>query len=191
MHSLETDCLKDSETNWRHLKRDCRNRTVNFHYIMSTKNKCICVTCGAEFDIYQNPLPTVDIIIELNEMGIVLIKRKNDPIGWAIPGGFVDYMESLEDAAIREAKEETGLDVVLVRQMHAYSNPNRDPRHHTISTVYIAKATGTPVAADDAVEVNIFSRDNLPSPLVFDHHEILADYFILKEDASKSWFKTV
>ena len=148
---------------------------------MVTKIKNRCLHCGAEAESYLNPLPTVDIIIELDDRGIILIKRKNYPFGWAIPGGFVDYGESLEDAAIREAKEETGLDLKLIRQFHTYSKPDRDPRHHSISTVYIAKSNGTPSAADDATAVGIFSRDNLPSPIVFDHAQILADYFALKK----------
>lgn len=123
----------------------------------------------------KNPVPTVDIIIEIGG-GIVLIKRKNPPFGWAIPGGFVDYGETLEAAARREAKEETGLDVTLVCQMHSYSDPGRDSRLHTISTVFIAQAEGTPHAADDAIEVGIFTKGNLPS-LVFDHAGILDDYF--------------
>lgn len=148
---------------------------------MSTKTKKRCENCGAETEGYLNPLPTVDIIIELDNQGILLIKRKNIPFGWAIPGGFVDYGESLEDAAVREAKEETGLDVKLIKQLHTYSRPDRDPRHHAISTVYVAKASGKPRAADDAAEVGIFTRDTLPSPIVFDHEEILADYFALKK----------
>ena len=148
---------------------------------MSTKTKKRCEYCGAETEGYLNPLPTVDIIIELDNRGILLIKRKNIPFGWAIPGGFVDYGESLEEAAIREAKEETGLDVTLIRQFHTYSRPDRDPRHHSIATVYIAKATGNPFAADDAVEVGIFTKDDLPRPIAFDHAEILTDYFALKE----------
>ncbi len=125
---------------------------------------------------FRNPIPTVDVIIEL-EGGIVLINRKNPPYGWAIPGGFVDYGESLEDAARREAKEETGLEVELLRQFHTYSEPGRDPRQHTISTVYIARAKGRPLASDDAKEAGIFTRDNLPSPIAFDHRGILNDYF--------------
>ena len=123
----------------------------------------------------RNPAPTVDIIIELGH-GIVLIKRRNPPYGWAIPGGFVDYGESLEAAAVREAKEETGLDVTLRCQLHSYSDPRRDARLHTISTVFIARAEGVPQAADDAVEVGVFTRQDLP-PLVFDHAAILRDYF--------------
>lgn len=89
----------------------------------------------------------------------------------------MDYGESLEEAAIREAKEETSLDVILIRQMHTYSKPDRDPRRHTISTVFVAKGRGTPLAADDAGEIGIFNNDNLPHPLVFDHEQILSDYF--------------
>lgn len=122
----------------------------------------------------RNPLPTVDIIIEIAG-GIVLVRRKNPPHGWALPGGFVDYGESLESAARREALEETGLTVTLVRQMHSYSAPGRDPRFHTISTVFIARADGSPCSGDDAAEARIFSLDNLP-PLVFDHQLILQDF---------------
>jgi ADP-ribose pyrophosphatase YjhB (NUDIX family) len=125
---------------------------------------------------FKNPIPTIDIIIEVKE-GIVLIKRKNPPFGWALPGGFVDYGESLEDAAKREAKEETSLDIKLIRQFHTYSDPDRDERFHTISTVYIARAQGEPKAADDANEIGVFNKDNLPSPIVFDHAKILDDYF--------------
>jgi ADP-ribose pyrophosphatase YjhB (NUDIX family) len=125
----------------------------------------------------KHPFPTVDIIIEYRG-GIVLIDRKYEPLGWAIPGGFVDYGESLEDAAVREAREETGLDVKLKRQMHAYSDPRRDPRKHTITTVYTATGEGTLKAADDAKKAGVFTRDNLPDNLVFDHREILEDYFM-------------
>ncbi len=126
----------------------------------------------------RNPVPTVDIIIELQDgSGIVLIERLNRPFGWAIPGGFVDYGESVEKAAIREAREETSLEVELVRQLHVYSDPVRDPRLHTLSVVFIARAGGKPVAADDAKGVGVFTRDTLPSPLCFDHARILDDYF--------------
>lgn len=144
---------------------------------MSNKIKVCCYHCGAESENYRNPLPTVDIIIEVGDRGIVLIKRKNPPLGWAIPGGFVDYGESLEDAAVREAKEETCLDVTLIRQLHTYSRPDRDPRHHAISTVFLARASGIPKAADDAAGLGLFTQDNLPHPIVFDHTEILEDYF--------------
>lgn len=108
-----------------------------------------CPACGTAIPVYNNPVPTVDIIIEI-EGGIVLIERNNLPHGWALPGGFVDYGESYEHAAVREAKEETGLDVTLVRQFHSYSTPDRDPRQHTASTVFIATADGAPQGLDDA-----------------------------------------
>ncbi len=127
-------------------------------------------------DSFKNPLPTVDIIIE-HGGGVVLIKRKNPPPGWAIPGGFVDYGESLEEAAVREAMEETGLVVRLKRQMHTYSAPGRDERMHTITTVYVAEGSGELRAADDAAEAGVFTRDALPGGIAFDHREILEDYF--------------
>jgi 8-oxo-dGTP diphosphatase len=111
----------------------------------------------------------------------VLIERKNPPHGWALPGGFVDYGESLEKAAVREAKEETSLDVTLTEQFYTYSDPDRDPRHHTVSTVYIAAADGMPRGADDAKSARLFLENNLPSPLAFDHGRILRDYFVFKK----------
>ncbi|RME62795.1 MAG: NUDIX hydrolase [Nitrospirae bacterium] len=128
-------------------------------------------------ELPRTPLLTVDIIIETSEGGIVLIKRKNPPEGWALPGGFVEYGESLEDAAIREAKEETGLDIELIRQFHTYSAPDRDPRFHTVTTVYIARGKGNLNAGDDAKEAKVFTRDNLPEKIAFDHRQILMDYF--------------
>jgi len=125
---------------------------------------------------YRNPLPTVDIIIQTEPDSVVLILRKNPPRQWALPGGFVDEWESLEDAARREAKEETGLDVTLTRQFHTYSDPTRDPRHHTITTVYLAHAEGTPLGEDDAAEARVFPLDALPSELAFDHGDILEDW---------------
>jgi ADP-ribose pyrophosphatase YjhB (NUDIX family) len=136
-----------------------------------------CPKCQNMIEVYQNPIPTVDIVIEIESKGIVLIKRKNPPYGWAIPGGFVDYGESLEEAALREAKEETNLDVELIRQFHTYSDPRRDPRHHSISTVYIAKGKGIPQAKDDAIEIGTFTAANLPDEIAFDHRTILKDYF--------------
>ena len=136
-----------------------------------------CPHCGRQIEKYKHPSPTVDIIIEMQGGGIILIKRKNPPFGWALPGGFVDYGESLEDAAAREAREETSLDITLTSQFHTYSDPQRDPRKHTITTVYLAKAEGTPVAADDAQEIGIFTRENLPLPLAFDHSKIVTSYF--------------
>ncbi|MEO0946598.1 MAG: NUDIX hydrolase [Cyanobacteria bacterium J06641_5] len=128
---------------------------------------------------YRNPAPTVDIIIELCDRPnrpIVLIERKNEPFGWAIPGGFVDYGEAVETAARREVREEVSLDVTLVEQFCVYSDPTRDARKHTISIVFIATAKGEPIADDDAKAVGIFTLDALPEPLCFDHARILQDY---------------
>jgi len=140
-----------------------------------------CPHCGQSLGEYRTPTPTVDIIIECETetqgKGIVLIYRKNPPLAWALPGGYVDYGESLEEAAIREAKEETSLEISLIRQFHTYSDPRRDPRRHNISTVFIATARGEPKAADDARAIGIFNRDNLPAELAFDHRQILEDYF--------------
>lgn len=142
-----------------------------------------CPYCKKEINPYRNPAPTVDIIIEIEEK-IVLIERKNPPFGWAIPGGFVDYGESFEAAALREAKEETGLDVRDLLQFHTYSDPERDERFHTASTVYTGRATGSPVAGDDAGKAQLFSPDALPK-LAFDHAQILADYRHWKETGTR------
>src|SRR3990170_7242783 len=133
----------------------------------------------------KNPIPTVDIIIELKDRGIVLIERRNPPFGWAMPGGFVDYGETLEDAAKREALEETSLKVRLKCQMHSYSDPKRDNRFHTISTVFVAEADGVPQARDDVKGIGIFKEGNLPQPLAFDHKKILEDYFRWKREGFK------
>ena len=125
---------------------------------------------------YKNPVPAVDLIIEIKGQGLVLIERRNPPPGWALPGGFVEVGESLEQAAIREAKEETCLDVELLGQFHTYSDPNRDPRMHCISTVFVARATGTPKAEDDAKSVALYPKDRLPELMAFDHRKILNDY---------------
>lgn len=93
-----------------------------------------------------------------------------------MPGGFIDYGESAETAAIREAKEETGLDVRLIGQLGVYSDPDRDPRGHTLTVVFVARATGTPQGGDDAAEAGRFKPDQPPTPLCFDHTRILADY---------------
>jgi ADP-ribose pyrophosphatase YjhB (NUDIX family) len=130
--------------------------------------------CGGKVKKFRNPVPTVDVIIEMGEK-IVLVKRRNPPHGWALPGGFVDYGETLEDAARREALEETGLRITLKGQFHTYSAPDRDPRLHTISTVFLATAAGQPVAGDDALAAAIFDPGNLPA-LVFDHRDIMDDY---------------
>jgi 8-oxo-dGTP diphosphatase len=126
-------------------------------------------------DEYRNPVPAVDIIIEVDER-IVLVERKNEPLGWALPGGFIDEGESVEQAAIREAREETGLEIELQELLYVYSNPDRDPRKHTMSVVFIAKAQGTPEAADDAQSAELIDRRELPDDLCFDHRTILAHY---------------
>lgn len=134
---------------------------------------------------YRNPVPTVDLIIRMSrrdgKQGIVLIKRKNPPPGWALPGGFVDYGESLEEAARREALEETSLDVTLEYQFHTYSAPGRDPRLHTISTVFVATGQGTLRPADDAQEAGVFTAEEITFPLAFDHRKILDDYYMYEE----------
>jgi len=122
------------------------------------------------------PRPTVDVIIEIGG-GIVLVRRKNPPPGWALPGGFVDGGESVATAARREAREETGLDVELVELLGVYSDPSRDPRgFYTISTVFIGRADGEPKGGDDAAEARIFPAEALPPDIAFDHPVILGDY---------------
>ncbi|MDY0270165.1 NUDIX domain-containing protein [Trichloromonas sp.] len=134
-----------------------------------------CPACGAKVKSYRNPFPTVDIIIRVGDK-IVLIERRNEPRGWALPGGFVDYGESLEEAARREALEETGLVLSNLRQFGAYSDPGRDPRHHTISVVFTAEGSGTLQGGDDAGNAELFPLNALPSSLCFDHQQILDDY---------------
>ena len=143
-----------------------------------------CPQCGHETKRFKSPTPTVDIIIECEtndkKKGIILIYRKNPPLGWAIPGGYVDYGETIEAAAIREAREETSLDVTLIRQFHTYSDPRRDPRFHTIGTVFIAKAKGSPKAGDDAQGAKVIKLSEIEKmEFAFDHKQILKDYLML------------
>lgn len=128
----------------------------------------------------RNPYLATDIIIEINEK-ILLIERRNAPFGWALPGGFVEYGEAVEMAAIREAKEETDIDIERVNLLGVYSDPDRDPRSHTVSVVFIAtKFYGNPKAGDDAKNVKLFDFSDLPD-LAFDHAQVIDDYMERKK----------
>ncbi|UCH52613.1 MAG: NUDIX hydrolase [Pseudomonadota bacterium] len=131
------------------------------------------------------PLLAADTIIEISDRPgrpIVLIERRNPPRGWAIPGGFVDIGERVEQAAVREAREEVSLDVRLTALLGVYSDPARDPRGHTVTVVYVAEASGTPVAHDDARAVGVFALDALPAELAFDHAQVLRDYLTYRRE---------
>jgi len=134
----------------------------------------------------RNPYPTVDIIIEIKG-GIVLVRRKNPPPGWALPGGFIDYAESAEAAAVREAREETGLTVRLTGLLGVYSSPDRDPRFHTLSVVYTAEPEGDeePRGGDDAAQARVFPVHALPRDMAFDHAAIIADYLAYRRDGTR------
>lgn len=134
---------------------------------------------------FKNPTPTVDCIVELSGDRIVLIKRRNEPKGWALPGGFVDEGEALHAACVREVREETGLEVDLSEQFFTYSDPARDPRRHTISTVFIGWAEGEPRGGDDAELAKAFPVDAIPKDLVFDHSTIVADYLTYKRTGQR------
>jgi 8-oxo-dGTP diphosphatase len=138
-------------------------------------------------DSFKNPTPTVDVLIELDGKPgtLVFIERKNEPHGFALPGGFVDEGEWIADAAVREAKEETGLDVELVELFHVYSDPSRDPRKHTVSTVFIGRASGQPTGSDDAARCVVCAPGELPGPLVFDHGVIVSDYVAYKRTGKR------
>ncbi len=156
----------------------CLNDHKTFELFEST-------VCGylrhVQEDLGPGPYVTVDIIIE-RQKGIVLIERSNPPYGWALPGGFLDYDESLEKAAIREAKEETNLDLINLRQFHTYSEPGRDPRFQTISTVFIAEGQGIPQSGDDAKDLKIVRYEDLPElDYAFDHKRIIKEYLIEKD----------
>ncbi len=140
-----------------------------------------CPSCSEPILFYRNPVPTVDIIIFVPPERIVLVERKNYPEGWALPGGFVDYGERAEHAAIREAREETGLDVELTGLLGVYSHPDRDPRSHTLSVVYMAYTLdqGALKAGDDALKARFFNWHDLPD-LVFDHKKIINDFKLFK-----------
>lgn len=123
----------------------------------------------------RNPYPTVDLLIARGD-SILLVRRAHEPLGWALPGGFVDVGETVAAAAVREAKEETGLDVRIEALLHVYSDPRRDPRRHTMTVAFVAHADGTPEGGDDAAEARFFPLDALPSPIVFDHSRIISDF---------------
>jgi ADP-ribose pyrophosphatase YjhB (NUDIX family) len=138
------------------------------------------------------PPIAADVIIEIGTK-VVLIERRNFPFGWAIPGGFVEFGEAVEQTAVREVREETSLDVELRELLGVYSRPDRDPRGQTVTVVYIGGAKGTPWAADDAQNVDLFDPDVLPSPMAFDHRDILADYrrFLRTGEHPAPWRRTV
>ena len=142
------------------------------------KSQVLCPHCGKPYSMYRNPTPTADVVIYEPDRGVVIISRANEPVGYALPGGFIDEGEQAEDAARREMLEETGLDVELTGLLGVYSRPDRDPRQHTLTTVF----TGTPrnpdalCAGDDAANAAWYPLDKLPEPLVFDHAKILADF---------------
>lgn len=138
---------------------------------------CACTRCGAAV-AQRNPFPTVDIVLHRDPQGILLIERGNPPHGWALPGGFIDCGESAEQAALREALEETGLAVRLTGLLGVYSDPDRDPRFHTLSVAYTAECDdgAIPCAGDDARNVRFFPLDALPVDIAFDHRRIIADF---------------
>ncbi len=126
-------------------------------------------------DFSRGPHPMVDVLVERNGC-LLLVRRRHDPLGWALPGGFVDPGEMVAAAAVREALEETGVRVTLKSILHVYSDPARDHRRHTITTAFVAEGEGEPIGGDDAAEAVFFPLDQLPSPIVFDHAKIIADY---------------
>ncbi|MBG0775572.1 MAG: NUDIX hydrolase [Desulfovibrionaceae bacterium] len=150
-----------------------------------------CPHCGGPVVHYTNPVPTVDVVIYDASRGVVLVRRRNEPHGWALPGGFVDYGETLERAAVREAREETGLDVELVALLGVYSDPARDARLHTVSTVFTARAAdlSTLAGGDDAAEARFFAVGRRPEPLCFDHGRILDEFtrFLSGEPLCATW----
>jgi 8-oxo-dGTP diphosphatase len=146
-----------------------------------------CPNCGHAVQTFRNPVPTVDVIIEY-EGGVVLILRKNPPPGWALPGGFVDYGETVDVAAHRETREETNLDLTDLKMFSVYSDPARDPRQHTITTVFVAQGHGQLKGGDDASKARVFKLELLPK-LAFDHGRILTDYQDWKNGKDRGFAK--
>lgn len=138
------------------------------------RTKITCPHCGGQIEAFRNPYPTTDILFH-RRAEVLLVRRRNPPAGWALPGGFIDYGESAEQAAKREAFEETGLRVRNLRQFRVYSEPGRDPRFHTLTVVFIAEPVGEARAGDDASEVRWFALDDLPTDMAFDHAKVTAD----------------
>ena len=136
----------------------------------------ICPGCGHVTERYKNPYPTADVIVDIGGK-VLLIRRKNPPAGWAIPGGFIDYGECAEDAARREIMEETGVAVRDLALFGVFSDPARDPRFHTLTVVFTGVSDDEPVGGDDAAETGLFAEDDLPKDLAFDHADVLAAYF--------------
>ncbi len=142
------------------------------------KKDVVCPHCGKPYSCFRNPAPTADVIIHEPGRGVVIIRRRHTPIGFALPGGFIDEGEQAEEAAVREMREETGLDVELTGLLGVYSRPKRDPRQHTLTVVFTGKARNPDAicAGDDAAQAAFYPLDALPQPLVFDHAEILEHF---------------
>jgi ADP-ribose pyrophosphatase YjhB (NUDIX family) len=132
-----------------------------------------CPHCGNALDLWDQPRVTVDALVRNAAGQVLLVRRTRTPAGWALPGGFVDAGESLEEAVARELAEETGLRALRVSQFHTYSDPHRDPRHATVSTVFLVEAEGSPAAGDDAADARFYDPDRLPHPMAFDHADIV------------------
>lgn len=142
------------------------------------KKDVVCPHCGKPYSCFRNPAPTADVVIYEPGRGVVVIRRRHAPVGFALPGGFIDEGEQAEDAAMREMREETGLDVELTGLLGVYSRPKRDPRQHTLTVVFTGKARNPDAiqAGDDAAQAAFYPLDALPEPLVFDHAEILEHF---------------